>query len=507
MKRILLPIKRRKTLFVFLAGFTTTLLLIYPYQKALRYTSTDAYCNSCHVHDHAEQSWRLSKHVDNKSGVVVHCVDCHLPPKGNGHLKAKAYHGLKDLYGYCFKDSSEYKWESKRTTEQANHFTYEASCIKCHSNLYPATISTKGADSHMHYENHRETMTCLNCHMHTGHFNPNYQHAQNQSFGDEEAPKEVFETATQVDAFENFTEHIPGSSVSFDMLAIPGGSFKIGSPEKEAYRRPDEGPQREVSISPFFMAEVEVTWDEFLAWFGQTASEGRKELEVSTAEVDAITGATPPWGAPDQGWGKGKRPAITMSHHAAVQYCRWLSHVTGKRYRLPTEAEWEYAARAGSETAYPFDGSPKDYSELSFWNKWTGVDTTLIGRYVTYKANSGGKTQLPDQLLANAYGLKNMHGNVAEFCADWYAPGTYKNYTADQLVDPQGPAKGREHVIRGGSFRSDASELRSAARAATQTRAWLKTDPQMPKSIWWYSDANHVGFRVVCDVPEGIEAK
>ncbi len=507
MKRLILLFKRKKTLFIFLAGFACTLILIYPFNKAVSYTSTDNYCNSCHVHDHAEDSWRLSAHVNNKSGVVVHCVDCHLPPKEEGYLKAKAYHGAKDLYGFYFKDSADYKWESKRTAELANTFTYESSCKKCHSNLYPATISTKGADSHMHYENHNETMTCLNCHMHTGHYNPNYQHAQNQSFGDEEGPKELFTEATTISSFENYVENIPGSSVSFSMVAIDGGEFLLGSPEDESYRRKDEGPQRKVKVSPFFMAEVEVSWDEFLAWFGQTASEGRKEAETNLEEVDAISGATPPWGAPDQGWGKGQRPAITMSHHAAVQYCRWLSHVTGKTYRLPTEAEWEYAARGGKQTAYPFEGSPKDYSELSFWNKWLGVDTAVIGRYVSYKANSNGKSQLADMVKANPYGLKNMNGNVAEFCSDWYSADTYKNYKEEELIDPKGPSRGREHVVRGGSFRSDASELRSAARSYTETKNWLKTDPQMPKSIWWYSDANHVGFRVVCEVPENIEIK
>jgi len=507
MKQLVLFIKRRKTFFVFLAGFACTLLLIYPFNKVVSYTSTDMYCNSCHVHDHAEESWRLSAHVTNKSGIVVRCIDCHLPPQGDGYLKAKAYHGIKDLYGFWFKDSTDYKWESKRTVEKAEEFVYEASCVKCHSNLYPATISVKGADSHLYYENHNESLSCLNCHMHTGHYDPNYQHAQNQSFGDSEKPQVLHEESTKIEVFKDFTEQIPGSSVSFNMIAISGGEFKMGSPDDESYRRKDEGPQRNVKLSPFFMAEIEVSWDEFLAWFGQTASEGRKEAEATLAEVDAITGATPPWGAPDQGWGKGQRPAITMSHHAAVQYCRWLSHITGKIYRLPTEAEWEYAARGASQTAYPFDGTPKDYSELSFWNKWMGVDITTIGQYVTYKANSDCKTQLPDVVKANPFGLKNMHGNVAEFCSDWYSADTYKNYKEEVVIDPKGPAIGREHVVRGGSFRSDASELRSAARSYTQTKDWLKTDPQMPKSIWWYSDVNHVGFRVVCEVPDTIEMK
>jgi formylglycine-generating enzyme required for sulfatase activity len=193
-----------------------------------------------------------------------------------------------------------------------------------------------------------------------------------------------------------------------------------------------------------------------------------------------------------------------MSHFAATQYCKWLSEVTDKNYRLPTEAEWEYAARGGSTGAYHFEGSPKDYARISAWNRLFGGDTAIISRYVIYNATSDGKTGEASEVLPNPFGLKNMNGNVAEFCSDWYAPTTYSSYTEEVVNDPVGVSRGREHVIRGGSYRSDASEVRSAARDYTQTKEWLKTDPQIPKSIWWYSDANHVGFRVVCDLPEAL---
>jgi len=497
------PFSRRKGFLLFFAGIIVTIILIYPFNKAVSYTSTNEYCISCHVHDHAVDSWKLSPHVDNKAGVVVKCVDCHLPPKGHGYLAAKIKHGSKDLYGFYFKDSADYKWESKRTAEKANLFTYEESCKKCHTNLYPPTLSTKGVDSHIHYEQADDEMTCLNCHMHTGHFDPNYKHAQNTEFGEAQSEKEIFTEPAQVTKFEDYTEKIPGSSVSFNMKAIKGGEFVMGSPEKEPFRKKDEGPQHKIKVNPFFMAEIEVSWDEFLAWFHATASEGRKEEDKNQPKVDAMTGATPPWGAPDQGWGKGKRPAITMSHFAATQYCRWLSKVTGKHYRLPTEAEWEYAARGGTETPYFFKGSPKDYSALTFWNKWFGADTAVINSYAIYKENSDGKTQLPDRVQPNPFGLKNMAGNVAEFCSDWYSPNAYKSIK-DGAVDPKGPARGKEHVVRGGSWRSDASDLRSAARNYTQTKAWLKTDPQIPKSKWWYSDENYVGFRVVCEPDSSI---
>ena len=125
-------------------------------------------------------------------------------------------------------------------------------------------------------------------------------------------------------------------------------------------------------------------------------------------------------------------------------------------------------------------------------------DTTIINSYVVYRENSSLKTQEPDFAMANPYGLKNMLGNVAEFCQDWYSPDAYKNLP-DGAINPQGPASGQEHVIRGGSFKSAADELRSANRDYSRTVNWLKTDPQIPKSIWWYSDCFNVGFRVVCE--------
>jgi formylglycine-generating enzyme required for sulfatase activity len=96
-----------------------------------------------------------------------------------------------------------------------------------------------------------------------------------------------------------------------------------------------------------------------------------------------------------------------------------------------------------------------------------------------------------------------MSGNVSEFCLDFYSPDTYKSDSAE-VINPRGPASGLEHVIRGGSFKSDASDVRSASRDFTKTKAWLVTDPQMPKSIWWYSDCIDVGFRVVLEADTSI---
>jgi len=245
-----------------------------------------------------------------------------------------------------------------------------------------------------------------------------------------------------------------------------------------------------------------VTWDEYLVFFKQTGAQGKTAdayLNEIPGDVDAISGPTPPWGAPDQGWGKGDMPAITMTHHAAETYCRWLSSVTGKNYRLPTEAEWEYAARGGTTSAYFFEGRPRDYMASGLRGRLFGADTSVIGRYVNYAEIGHARPVTPELKQPNPLGLVNTLGNVAEFCSDWYAPGTYGSYPEGILENPAGPDEGEEHVIRGGSFRDHAGSVRSASRAQTKSVAWLKTDPQIPKSIWWYSDCIHVGFRVVCE--------
>lgn len=171
---------------------------------------------------------------------------------------------------------------------------------------------------------------------------------------------------------------------------------------------------------------------------------------------------------------------------------------SNKKYRLPTEAEWEYAARGGTKSTYFFEGNVKDYAVISLKSKLMGVDTSVINSYVIYDENSRGKTESARAVAANPYGLKHMLGNVAEFCLDIYDKDAYGNKTHPS-VNPAGPGGEGEHVIRGGSFRSNAMGLRLANRDKTSHDAWMKTDPQIPKSLWWYSDSYHVGFRVVCE--------
>lgn len=478
-----------------------TVLFLYFGDRVVRYTSTNQFCYSCHTHPHAEESWRKSAHYDNKSGIYVQCAECHLPPPGNvRYLMAKAKHGAKDVYGYIFKDPESINWEAKRTVEKAVKFTYDESCVKCHQNLFPMQLSVDGQQAHLYYNQNQDDLSCLNCHLYTGHYSEIAQKGIEFGVADE-VPRERYTAPAAVTVFENFTETLPGTSVDFDMIAIPGSTFQLGSPPDEPYRAEDEGPVRDVQVSPFFMGRLEVSWEEFLAFYSETASEGRQDNVYATnlGEVDGITGPTPPWGLPDQGWGMGSRPAITMTWHAADTYCKWLSAKTGKTYRLPTEAEWEYAARGGTTGPYFFEGDPRKFSRDRFFNRIFGPDTTVINSYVVYSENSLARTQEPGTVWPNPFGLENMLGNVYEFCADWYAPDAYSRYPAGPVVDPAGPESGTERVIRGGSFNSDAGDVRVSARSHTRHSAWQMTDPQIPKSIWWFTDTREVGFRVVCE--------
>jgi formylglycine-generating enzyme required for sulfatase activity len=493
-----------------LAGVVLGLSLMIAFNALWHKSSTNESCMSCHYHPESDASWKQSIHYNNGSGVKTDCVECHLPPKGTfKYAKTKALTGLKDVWSYLTKDKEEINWDRKGELDYAQKIVYNESCLACHVNIFPTGITDEGVTAHLYYEENQEKLDlqCISCHLDAGHYNPNYKHEALTS-----APKvsgEIHPAATEVTEFKNFTETVPGTSASINMVAIPGGSFTIGSPEKEPFREENEGPQKKVTISPFFMAEVEVTWDQYWAFYTETMSEGRTPPSVvyannSRPDVDAVSGPTPPFGLPDQGWGMGSRPAITMTHYAAETFCQWLTIKTGKKYRLPTEAEWEYAARAGSDSPYFFEGNPKKFSNNGFWNEMFGADTTNINRYIIYANNSNNRTQEPSAVKANPFGLKNMLGNVMEYCSDWYDEKAYSKLQ-DGAVDPKGPSEGTERVVRGGDYNQDASTLRSASRSHTQHDNWLKTDPQNPKSIWWYSDIKGIGFRVVCEVPESVK--
>ena len=168
---------------------------------------------SCHIHPLADQSWKLSTHYNNRTGNIVHCAECHLPPKGQfGYLFAKAKHGSKDVYGYFFKDSAKINWQEKKLLENAKEFVYEKSCLECHQNLFPVKLSVNGSNAHLFYTTSKEPLACINCHLNVGHYDPNALHAHDTSFGVTVAEDQtLFTEPAKVEKFENFNEKIPGN--------------------------------------------------------------------------------------------------------------------------------------------------------------------------------------------------------------------------------------------------------------------------------------------------------
>jgi formylglycine-generating enzyme required for sulfatase activity len=210
------------------------------------------------------------------------------------------------------------------------------------------------------------------------------------------------------------------------MVVIPAGSFTMGSPSTEVGRFDDEGPQRTVTIgSSFAVGRYEVTWVEW----GACVADG------------GCGGYTP---ENPSGWGKERNPVMRVSWDDAQAYVSWLSRKSGKRYRLLSEAEWEYAARAGSKSRWSF-----------------GEDETRLSSYAWYAANSNGQTQPVGTKTANAFGLYDMHGNVWEWTQDCWNMN-YEGAPRDGTARTDGDCSRR--VVRGGSWNGNPRNLRSANR-------------------------------------------
>jgi formylglycine-generating enzyme required for sulfatase activity len=205
------------------------------------------------------------------------------------------------------------------------------------------------------------------------------------------------------------------NSVGMSLKLLPAGSFTMG----DAAGSSDEKPHRVTLTRPFYMGVHEVT----------------------NAQWKRVVGSVP------SNWKDGDQPVENVSWEEAVEFCRKLSDMpeertAGRVYRLPTEAEWEYACRAGTTTQYSF-----------------GDDETRLGDYGWFDGNSGSKTHAVGQKMPNAWGLYDMHGNVWEWCSDWYGA-----YSDGAVTNPQGLSSGSDRVRRGGSWLNSASICRSAYR-------------------------------------------
>ncbi len=273
--------------------------------------------------------------------------------------------------------------------------------------------------------------------------------------------------------FTCYSITIPGSSVNFKMVPLQAGMFIMGSSEKENQHKTDEGPQQKINISSFWMGEHEVTYDEFVLYYED------ESISVNST-VDAVTRPTPQYIDFSLGMGKqGGFPVNSLSQHSALMYCKWLYKKTGTFYRLPTEAEWEYACKAGSNTTY-----------------YCGNDSTELDQYAWYALNSDNKFHKVMLKKPNALGLYDMMGNVSEWTLDQYDENYFKIISTNTIDPLIPPASRYPKTIRGGGYDEPAIMLRSAARNKSDA-SWNKRDPQIPKSKWWLTNASSVGFRIV----------
>ncbi|MEZ4851939.1 MAG: formylglycine-generating enzyme family protein [Bacteroidia bacterium] len=280
---------------------------------------------------------------------------------------------------------------------------------------------------------------------------------------------------------ETYVQEIPGTKLGFEMVLLPGGTFTMGSPESEANHREDESPQREVAVEPFWMGKYEMSFDVYEIYREKDKDNTETTAPSGKYSPDAITRPSPPYEDPTFGMGKYGYPAVSMTQFAALKFCKWLYDKTGVFYRLPTEAEWEYACRAGTTTAFSF-----------------GDDSTLMDEYGWYYENSDGAYHKLGEKKPNPWGLYDMHGNVAEWTLDQYKADFYASLSDSEANKDvwSKPVKLHPRTVRGGSWDDDMDALRSAARTES-SMDWKRRDPQLPKSFWWNTDSPFVGFRLI----------
>ncbi len=284
-----------------------------------------------------------------------------------------------------------------------------------------------------------------------------------------------------------YSEAVPkAKDATLEMLPVQGGEFTLGSPSSEKGRKSAEGPQKKVEIEPFWMSKVEIPWALYTAFYQNGKARNSDGSLITPKKKDDLSTIvcqpTPQYhdmflnssfiNDPDH-------PAMDMTQHAANKFCQWLSAQTGHYYRLPTEAEWEYACRAGTTTTWSF-----------------GDDESKLNDYAWYEGNSNFTYQKVGQKKPNPWGFHDMHGNVAEWVLDQYSKKYYKSLK-DGAVGPWNtPTTRYPRSIRGGSWDSAPTDTRSAAREGSDKE--LKTlDPQVPKSVWYHTSGQHIGFRIV----------
>lgn len=292
-------------------------------------------------------------------------------------------------------------------------------------------------------------------------------------FGNETIHTKLQQGQTQ--DFKSYTEQIPGSDAGIAMTPVPGGTFSMG---------PMANSSPEVRVDDFWMGTYEITWEQYDQFTREVVSNLSSTVPTQDGNVkisaDAISLPTPPYVDMSFGMGRDGYPAISMTHYAALMFTKWLSAKTGNFYRLPTEAEWEYACRGGSDSAYYFDEG-----------------TESLDDYEWHRDNSDGSYNRIGIKKPNPFGLYDMKGNIAEWTMDQYLEDYHEQLEGDPAVNPWfKPTELYPRSVRGGSWR-DAPEETHCAKRRGSDENWKILDPQFPKSIWWHTSAPFLGFRVV----------
>ena len=292
-------------------------------------------------------------------------------------------------------------------------------------------------------------------------------------------PAEGRSVATEQGVMVPYDVQIPGTDVVFRMEPIPGGEITVGS------------DHRKYEVAPFWMGRYEVTWAEYRRFMDLYHSfkqfQINRQRRVTEAnEIDAITAPTPLY-EPTYTFEYGEdpeQPAVTVTQYSAKQYTKWMSAILGQQFRLPSEAEWEHACRAGAKSAWHFGDSAES-----------------LGDYAWFEDTADGEgSQKVGQKKPNAWGLYDMHGNAAELVLDGpdgtpAADGKRLNAATDwiQATTPD------QRKVCGGSWESSADDCQATSRILTMHLEWKDIDPNIPKSPWWFTDdpARGVGFRII----------
>lgn len=271
----------------------------------------------------------------------------------------------------------------------------------------------------------------------------------------------------------NYAQEVQNEGWTIDMVFVNGGTFNMGAAKGDATRDENEKPIHEVIVDDFWMGKYEITWEQYDAFvygrFGAEQFQTGSKLE--NLGIDGVTGATAPYVDMSFGMGKGSFPATSMTHYAAIMYCKWLTAKTGVFYRLPTEAEWEYVCKKG-------DTDKKVTLKEVGW----------------YEENSQEKYKETGTKKPNNLGIHDMLGNVSEWVLDQYSTGYYAKSPKENPWNI--PTELYPRVVRGGSWKDTANKLCCTSRKGSKSN-WKIQDPQIPKSDWWHTDAPFIGFRVV----------